>query len=199
MRPAATHRRDASRTTRYRKTRPMRPLASPFPPSCAPSSMFAAPIARPFPPSATREFVNIVDNLPRRRYGRPMNASAELLESLSRELRRSFRDLSQAAELELAPLGITASDRAILECLALETAPVSLSELARKSSVSRQHIHQSIRRLPNSGWVESVASPDDHRVVLLRLTREGRAFWKRVRAVDQRFFSRLARRFRSEE
>ena len=128
-----------------------------------------------------------------------MNASPELLEALCWELRRSFRDLSQAAELELAPLGITASDRAILEFLARESGPVSLSELARKTSVSRQHIHQSIRRLPNRGWVESVASADDHRIVQLRLTREGRAFWKKVRAVDQRFFSRFARRFRAEE
>jgi DNA-binding MarR family transcriptional regulator len=128
-----------------------------------------------------------------------MNASPDLLESLCWELRHSFRELSQAAEIELAPLGITASDRAILELLARETAPVSLSELARKTSVSRQHIHQSIRRLPNHDWVESVASPGDHRIVLLRLTREGRAFWKRVRAVDQRFFSRFARRFRAEE
>ena len=128
-----------------------------------------------------------------------MNAPAELLESLCWELRRSFRDLSQAAELELAPVGITASDRAILEFLALETAPVSLSEIARKTSVSRQHIHQTIRRLPNPGWVESVTSSDDHRVVLVRLTREGRAFWKKVRAVDQRLFSRFARRFRPEE
>ena len=128
-----------------------------------------------------------------------MNASAELFESLSWELRRSFRDLSQAAEIELAPLDITASGRAILELLALETEPVSLSELARKTSVSRQHIHQSIRRLLNPDWVESVANPDDHRVVLVRLTREGRAFWKKVRAADQRFFSRFARRFRPEE
>jgi DNA-binding MarR family transcriptional regulator len=128
-----------------------------------------------------------------------MNASSELLESLCWELRRSFRELSQATELELAPLEITASDRAILEFLAGETAPVSLSDLARKTSVSRQHIHQSIRRLPNPGWVEAVASPDDHRIVLLRLTREGRAFWKKVRAIDQRFFARFARRFRSEE
>ncbi|HET7033820.1 MAG TPA: winged helix DNA-binding protein [Casimicrobiaceae bacterium] len=128
-----------------------------------------------------------------------MNASPELLESLCWELRRSFRDLTQSAELELGPLGITASDHAILDLLARETAPVSLSDLARKSSVSRQHIHQSIRRLPNPSWVESVASPDDHRIVLLRLTREGRAFWKKVRAVDQRFFSRFARRFRSED
>jgi DNA-binding MarR family transcriptional regulator len=128
-----------------------------------------------------------------------MNASPELLESLCWELRRGFRDLSQATEIELAPLGVTASDRAILELLAHETAPVSLSELARKSSVSRQHIHQSIRRLPNRGWVESVANPDDHRIVLLRLSREGRAFWKKVRAVDQRFFAGFARRFRAEE
>ena len=150
-------------------------------------------------PSTTCDFVNNVDNLPQRRYRRRMNSSAELLESLSGEVRRSFRDLSQAAELALDPLGVTASDRAILEFLAVQSAPVSLSELARRSSVSRQHIHQSIRRLPNSGWVESAASPDDHRVVLLRLTREGRAFWRKVRAADQRFLSRFARRFRSEE
>jgi len=128
-----------------------------------------------------------------------MSASAELLESLCWELRRSFRDLSQAVELELAPLGITASDRSLLEFLAGETGPVSLSELARKTSVSRQHIHQTIKRLPNRGWVEASASPDDHRVTLLRLTREGRAFWKKMRAVDQHFFSRLARRFRTED
>ena len=128
-----------------------------------------------------------------------MNGSSELLEALCWELRRGFRDLSQAAELELAPLGITASDRAILEFLARESGPVSLSELARKTSVSRQHIHQSVKRLPNQAWVESVASQDDHRLVLLRLTRDGRTFWKKVRAVDQRFFSRFARRFRSEE
>lgn len=128
-----------------------------------------------------------------------MNASPELLEALCRDLRRSFRDLSQVTELELAPLGITASDRAILEFLARETAPVSLSELARRTSVSRQHVHQTIRRLQNPGWVESVAGPDDRRIVQLRLTREGRAFWKKVHAADRRFFSRFARRFRAEE
>src|SRR5262245_52784164 len=132
-------------------------------------------------------------------YGARMNASPELLESLCWELRRSSRDLSQSTEIELEPLGITASDRAILELLARETGPISLSDLARKNSVSRQHIHQSVRRLPNSGWVESVASPEDHRIVLLRLTREGRAFWKKVRAVDQRFYARFARRFRPED
>ena len=131
-------------------------------------------------------------------YGVRMNASPELLESLCWELRRSFRDLSQSAEIELEPLGITASDRAVLELLSREPGPISLSDLARKNSVSRQHIHQSIRRLPNSGWIESVASPEDHRVVLLRLTREGRAFWKKVRAIDQRFFARFAPRFRPE-
>jgi len=152
--------------------------------------------ARTVPPT---KIVNIIDNIRKPRYIGRMNASPELLESLCWELRRSFRDLSQAVEIELAPLGITASGRAILEFLARETAPVSLSELARKTSVSRQHIHQSIRRLPNPSWVESVASPDDHRIVQLRLTREGRAFWKKLRAVDQRFFARFERRFRVEE
>ncbi len=128
-----------------------------------------------------------------------MNASTAHVEALCWELRRGFRDLATAAEVELRPLAITAGDRAILEFLAREPAPISLSDLARKTSVSRQHIHQSIRRLPDPRWVEEVRSPDDHRKVLLRLSSDGRTFWKKVRVVDQAFLARLAPGFRTDE
>jgi DNA-binding MarR family transcriptional regulator len=128
-----------------------------------------------------------------------MNAAPAQVEELCWELRRGFRDLAAAAEVELRPLAITAGDRAILEFLAREPAPISLSDLARKTSVSRQHIHQSIRRLPDPRWVEEVRNPADRREVLLRPSRGGRAFWKKVRVVDRAFLARLAPEFRPDE
>lgn len=121
-----------------------------------------------------------------------MSVSPALLERLVWELRRAFRDLAESADLELAPLGIRAADRALLEWITREKGPVSLSDLARRRSVSRQYVHQSLKRLPNPGWVEARPDPADRRSLLLSLTPKGRAFWKRVRAVDAAFFSRLA-------
>ena len=128
-----------------------------------------------------------------------MNVPPDLLEQFCWEIRRSFRDLASAADVELKPLGITAGDRAILEFLAREPGPISLSDLARKRSVSRQHIHQSLRRLPNPGWIEELARDGDQRQVLLRLSRSGRVFWKRVRGVDEGLFARLAPQFQPDE
>ena len=105
-----------------------------------------------------------------------MDARSRLLETLTWELRRAFRDLAAAGDRALESLGIRTRDRALLEFLARESAPISLSELARKRSVSRQHIHQSLRRLSRPEWVHQRRDPIDHRNVLLSLSREGRAF-----------------------
>jgi DNA-binding MarR family transcriptional regulator len=121
-----------------------------------------------------------------------MTTVANDAETLCWEIRRSFRALSAAAEGELGVLGIHAGDRALLEFLAREDEPITLSALARKTAVSRQHIHQALRRLPDPGWVEQIADADDRRTVRLRLSRSGKAFWRRVRAVDRQFFARLA-------
>lgn len=127
-----------------------------------------------------------------------MQARVESLELLIRELRRSFRELAAAADRELEPMGMQARDRAFLEFLAKETRPISLSDLARKYAVSRQHIHQTLRRLPHPEWVEEVADPADRRAVLLRLSGEGRAQWEKIRDVDRAFLNRLAGRLWEE-
>lgn len=116
------------------------------------------------------------------------------LEELLWEIRRTFRDLTEAADRELEPLGIQAADRAFLEFLAREQGPVSPSDLARKYSVSRQHIQQTLRRLPHPEWVEESADPADRRTILLSLSRSGRAAWQRIRVADRAFLGRLARR-----
>ncbi|MFO1325641.1 MAG: MarR family transcriptional regulator [Burkholderiales bacterium] len=124
-----------------------------------------------------------------------MTPSTARLESFCWELRRAFRELARAADNALAPLGIEAGDRALLEMLARQTEPVSISDLARRYAVSRQHVHQALARLPDPDWVERVAADGDRRRVLLRLSRSGRAHWRRIRSVDAALLARLAPAF----
>jgi len=118
---------------------------------------------------------------------------ADAVEELLWETRRLFRTAAAAADRTLAPLGLTAGDRALLEFLAREQGPISVAELARRRSVSRQHIHQSLDRLPNAVWIERTADPDDARSLLLRLTAEGRAVWRKIRRVDRAMLRRIGR------
>ena len=120
-----------------------------------------------------------------------MATDLEPLETFLWELRRSFRELTRAADRHLEPLGIQAGDRALLEFLARSRGPLSLSEIARRTAVSRQHIHQGLKRLPEPGWVEVRTDPQDARSLLLRLSPSGRAFWKRIRNRDSAFLQRL--------
>lgn len=113
------------------------------------------------------------------------------LESLLWETRRLFRVAAQASDAALEPLGVTASDRALLEFLAREDAPISLSALARKRSVSRQHIHQTLARLPQAQWITRVPDPSDARSLLLSLSPTGRAAWKKIRSVDRALLRRI--------
>jgi DNA-binding MarR family transcriptional regulator len=127
-----------------------------------------------------------------------MGNRLEALERLIWELRRAFRDLAEAADRQLRVLGIQAADRAFLEFLAREQKPISLSELARKYSLSRQHVQQTLRRLPHPEWVEESADPDDRRTVLLRLSRKGQAAWKKIRMADREFLKQLNGRIPQE-
>lgn len=119
-------------------------------------------------------------------------------EDLVWEVRRLFRDLGQAADAALAPLGITAAERAFLEFLAKEKEPITLSEIARKRAVSRQHVHQTLSRI-NQEWIDRSADPSDARSVRLSLSAEGRDFWGRIRVVDGQLLERLAQILPSKE
>jgi DNA-binding MarR family transcriptional regulator len=114
------------------------------------------------------------------------------------ELRRAFRELAAAGDRELQTLGIRTRERAFLEFLAREKEPISLCGLARKYSVSRQYIHQTLRGLPHPEWVEEIPDSADSRTVLLRLSRKGKAAWEKIREVDHAFLNRLAGRLSHE-
>ena len=128
-----------------------------------------------------------------------MNDRMGTLEEFIWELRRTFRDLADAADQQLRVMNIQAADRALVEFLARERKPVSISQLARKYSVSRQHIQQTLRRLPHPEWIEEAADPADRRTVMLCLSRQGYAAWKRIREADGAFLNRLSRRFTKEK
>ena len=119
-------------------------------------------------------------------------------EDLVWEVRRLFRELAQAADAALAPFGITAAERAFLEFLAKEEEPITLSEIARKRSVSRQHIHQTLSRL-NQEWIDRSADPSDARSVSLSLSGKGRNFWSRIRVADGVLLERLERILSAKE
>lgn len=120
------------------------------------------------------------------------------LETFFWENRRLFREAAAVADKALQHLKIDASARALLEFLARETDSISLSELARKRSVSRQHIHQSLARL-NPKWVQKLPDPSDARSVRLTLTREGRVFWNKIRAADRSLLRRLTQHVNASE
>lgn len=127
-----------------------------------------------------------------------MQARLQSLEQLIWEVRRTFSELASAAERELQVLGIQAAERAFLEFLAKEVEPISISDLARKYSVSRQHIHQTLRRLQNPEWVDEVPDIADRRIVRIRLSRRGWACWRKIRVVDRAFLNRLAEHLSQE-
>jgi len=115
------------------------------------------------------------------------------VEDLIWETRRLFQALTIVADEAFKPLYIKGSDRALIEFLVREPHPISLAALARKRSVSRQHIHQSLGRLRNPRWIEQTPDPRDARSILLRLTDEGRSLWKQIRAIDRVVLRKIAR------
>lgn len=127
-----------------------------------------------------------------------MKARPESLEELIWEMRRAFRELTAAADGELQVLGIQAGDRAFLEFLAKETEPISLSELARKYSVSRQHVHQTLRRFPHPEWIEEIPDSADRRAVGLLLSEKGRAYWEKIQVIDRAFLARVGQQLSQE-
>lgn len=115
---------------------------------------------------------------------------SRVAEELTWEVRRLFRELARAADIALAPLGITSAERALLESLARAQGSISISEIARQRAVSRQHVHQTLARL-NPAWVLRESDPTDARAVSITLSEEGHVLWKQIRSIDNQMLRRL--------
>jgi DNA-binding MarR family transcriptional regulator len=118
-----------------------------------------------------------------------MNSS---LQALLCETRRAALALAEAADENLAPMGITSRERALLDVLAREKQPITSLALARKQLVSLEAVEDTVSRLCLRGWV--MREENDcrmSRASACQLTRSGRAFLDTVRAAETRLSQRL--------
>ena len=92
------------------------------------------------------------------------------------QLMRTAGALDRAATEILADLGVTAGAFfALLELEAVGDAGIAPSELARRLAVARRTATLYVDILVKNGWVSREAHPDDKRMILARLTDEGRS------------------------
>lgn len=92
------------------------------------------------------------------------------------QLLRTAGALDRAATDALADLDLTAGAfGALVELGAVGDRGIAPSELARRLSVARRTATLYVDILTRHGWADREAHPDDRRMVLARLTDEGRA------------------------
>ena len=100
-----------------------------------------------------------------------------------------------AAEAErAAAAGLPKGALAVLEPLA-DALALPAGELARRSGFGPSALSHALRRLERDGLIERDRQRGDARVVLVRLTREGRRSLQRARLGQQRLAEALAERF----
>jgi DNA-binding MarR family transcriptional regulator len=117
------------------------------------------------------------------------------VEALTREVRRAFHALKEAADELHRDLGITAAMRGVMESLS-EGGPQSVPEIARDKSVTRQHIQQIANALIEAGLIETLPNPRHQTSPLLALTRRGGRAFADVRKRETQVFAEAARALR---
>ncbi|MBD0290913.1 MAG: MarR family transcriptional regulator [Thermoleophilia bacterium] len=91
---------------------------------------------------------------------------------LANELRPVLLRLARELRRELAPLGLTAGQAALLHAIRT-TRGVGIRELAAREGVSAPRVSAAVDRLQTRGLVERTRSGSDRRRVELTLTEEG--------------------------
>lgn len=108
------------------------------------------------------------------------------------QVRSLFHGLARAADRLHADAGVTAAQRGVLELLA-DRGPATVSTMARRKQVTRQHIQGLVNRLLDGGLVETSENPAHRRSPLIGLTAEGRRAFTAVRKREGKLLRSLAR------
>jgi DNA-binding MarR family transcriptional regulator len=108
------------------------------------------------------------------------------------QLMRTAGALDRAATDILADLGVTAGAFfALLELQAVDHPGLAPSELARRLAVARRTATLYVDILLKHGWVSRSAHPDDKRMILAKLTDEGRELLATVGVTYKEQLARL--------
>ena len=94
--------------------------------------------------------------------------------------RRLFQRLRAAGDELHKDIGITTSQRAVLEFLSQQH-PQTVPQMAREKTVSRQHIQTIVNTLLERGWVECIVNPAHTRSSLIRMTSAGVRLFEVIR------------------
>jgi DNA-binding MarR family transcriptional regulator len=98
-------------------------------------------------------------------------------------------------------LGVTTVQWAVLGALSdpRPTYGIAVGTLADFLVVSRQNLDGVLKRLERDGLVERVTDAEDKRARVVKLTREGFAFWADLRASIFQFYDQAASGFRFDD
>jgi len=113
-------------------------------------------------------------------------------------IRRLFRALGQASDELLGPRGFSAADRAVMEFLYPDQA-LSVPEIARRYSVSRQHVQVTVNPLIKKGLVTTLENPRHKRSPLLQLSKRGRSVFASILERDRQAIDALFKNVRAKD
>jgi DNA-binding MarR family transcriptional regulator len=112
-------------------------------------------------------------------------------EAITRLIRGCFNRLGALASTLHSDLDITAAMRAVIEAL-YEQDEQTVPQIARAKSVTRQHIQVLVNRLAEARLVAVTDNPGDRRSPIIRLTRQGRSAYERMRKREAIVLAELA-------
>ena len=105
-------------------------------------------------------------------------------------VRRLFRALAQKSNENLAAVGISAADRAVMEFLYPDES-LSVPAIADRYQVSRQHVQVTVNSLLDKGLVMARDNPRHRRSPLIALKPKGRKLFESVLEQDKKELERL--------
>lgn len=122
-----------------------------------------------------------------------MSSESEIAATI-RTLRECFHRLKAYGDDVHANLGVNASMRGVLESL-VEGGPLTVPQIARSKSVSRQHIQLVVNALAEREYAAIKANPNDARSPLVAITKDGQGLYRKIVDRELKILSAFAQRF----
>ncbi len=125
-------------------------------------------------------------------------SKADRLYGVIRQIRLGFIQLRALGDALHQDLGITASMRAVMESLA-EDGEQTVPQIARRKSVSRQHIQVNVDALLKVSIAALRDNPAHRRSPFVVLTKHGQSAFKEMRRREKDILNSLAKEFAVNE
>jgi DNA-binding MarR family transcriptional regulator len=125
-------------------------------------------------------------------------SKADKLYGVIRQIRLGFNQLRALGDALHQDLGITASMRAVMESLA-EDGEQTVPQIARRKSVSRQHIQVNVDALLKVSIVVLRHNPAHRRSPVIAMTKRGQSAFKEMRRREKGILNCLAKEFAVNE